>query len=56
MNVRLTVETARVPDPALLRAAIEARLAGQAFPSRAEDAIAEHVARLVEQELERPWR
>ena len=42
--LRLRVESSAAPEPSLLRAAIAARLAGRAFPSRAEDEVAVQVA------------
>jgi hypothetical protein len=58
---RLRVEVPAVPEPSLLRAAIAARVAGRAFPSRAEDAVAVRVAAAVREQLASrgegpPWR
>ena len=51
------VEVPAAPAPGLLRAAIERRVAGGAFPSAAEDAVGQAVARaLREARGERPWR
>lgn len=49
--VRLRVEVPAAPRPALLRAAIAARIAGQAFPSRAEDAVGARVAAAVREQV-----
>jgi hypothetical protein len=57
--VTLRIEVPRAPEPALLRAAIAARVAGRAFPSRAEDEVGERVAQAVREQLagkERRWR
>jgi hypothetical protein len=59
--VRLRVEAPATPEPALLRAAIEARVAGRAFASPAEDAVAARVAAAVHEQLADrgggpPWR
>jgi formaldehyde-activating enzyme involved in methanogenesis len=57
---RLRVETPGVPRPALLRVAIEERLAGRAFAGRAEDAVAKAVADAVRTRGSgtgaQPWR
>jgi hypothetical protein len=50
--IRLRVEAPGVPEPSLLRAAIAARVAGRAFPSRAEDAVAIRVAEAVRERLD----
>jgi hypothetical protein len=59
-GLRLRVEVPSAPSPYLLRAAIEARLAGRAFGAGPEDAIADAVAQAVRPKLERreerPWR
>jgi hypothetical protein len=49
--VRLRVEVPAAPRPALLRAAIAARVAGRAFPSPAEDAVGARVAAAVREQL-----
>ena len=49
--VRLRVEVPAVPEPSLLRAAIAARVAGRAFPSRAEDEVGARVAATVDELL-----
>jgi hypothetical protein len=49
--VRLRVEVPAAPRPALLRAAIAARIAGRAFPSPAEDAVGARVAAAVREQL-----
>jgi hypothetical protein len=57
--LRLRVEVRGVPEPALLRPAIAARLAGRSFPGGPEDAVGRAVARAVRAERkggERPWR
>jgi len=48
--LQLRVEAPASPDPLLLRAAIAARLAGRAFPSRAEDVVARRVAEAVREQ------
>jgi len=53
---RVRIEATRAPEPALLRAAIAARLAGRSYPSRAEDRVAEQVARVVRERLAREAR
>jgi hypothetical protein len=50
--LRLRIETSARPDPLLLRAAIAARLAGRAFPSRPEDDVARRVAEAVRGRLD----
>jgi hypothetical protein len=51
------VEVPAAPTPGLLRAAIERRVAGGAFPSGPEDAVGQAVARAVrETREERQWR
>jgi hypothetical protein len=45
--IELRVEVPAVPKPGLLRAAIERRLAGTAFPAGPEDVVAKAVARAV---------
>jgi hypothetical protein len=52
---RLRVEVGALPNPGLLRAAIEARLAGRPWASGPEAAVADEVARAVEASGERPW-
>jgi hypothetical protein len=59
--LRLRIEAPTTTEPSLLRAAIAARVAGRAFPSRAEDEVAARVAAAVREQLEdreeRPaWR
>jgi hypothetical protein len=56
--LRLRVEVASPPAPGLLRAAIERRVAGGAFPSGPEDAVGQAVARAVResQGKEQRWR
>lgn len=59
--LRLTIEAPAPPEPSLLRAAIAARVAGRAFPSRAEDEVAARVAAAVHEQLADrgdgpPWR
>jgi hypothetical protein len=59
--LRLRVETCAAPDPLLLRAAIAARLAGRAFPARAEDEVGVRVAEAVREAAghergDGPWR
>lgn len=49
--VRLRVEVPAAPRPALLRAAIAARMAGRGFPSPAEDAVGARVAAAVREQL-----
>jgi hypothetical protein len=49
--LKLSIEAPAVPEPTLLRAAITARLAGHAFPGRAEDAVAARVAAAVRVQL-----
>lgn len=49
--LRLRVEAPAVPEPSLLRAAIAARIAGRAFPSRAEDEVAARVVAAVREQL-----
>jgi hypothetical protein len=49
--LRLRVETTSTPEPHLLRSAIAARLAGRAFPSRAEDEVAVRVAAAVSEQM-----
>jgi hypothetical protein len=58
--LHLRVEAPAAPEPSLLRAAIATRLAGRAFPSHAEDAVAARVAEAVREQLAdrgegRPW-
>jgi len=53
---RVRIEATRAPEPTLLRAAIAARLAGRPYPSRAEDHVAEQVARVVRERLAREGR
>jgi hypothetical protein len=48
MNEPLKITADATPDPALLRAAIEARLNGRPFPTPVEDAIAKQVHDAVE--------
>ena len=59
-GLRLRVEVTSAPSPSVLRAAIEARLAGRTFGGGPEDAVADAVERAVrprlEQREERPWR
>ncbi|MFN2627074.1 MAG: hypothetical protein ABR569_00370 [Gaiellaceae bacterium] len=45
--IRVRVEVRAAPKPGLLRAAIERRLAGTAFPAGPEDVVAQAVARAV---------
>ena len=45
--LRIAVRATAAPEPHLLRAAIASRLAGRAFPTRVEDAIATQVAAAV---------
>ena len=57
--LRIRVEASVAPAPGLLRAAIERRLAGGAFPSGPEDHVAQAVERAVRQaqrQEDRPWR
>ncbi len=59
--LRLRVVAPTAPKPSLLRAAIAARVAGRAFPSRAEDAVAARVAEAVREQIADrgegpPWR
>jgi hypothetical protein len=58
--VRLRVEVPSEPSPYLLRAAIEARLAGRTFVAGPEDAVADAVEQAVrpilERREERTWR
>jgi hypothetical protein len=59
--LRLRIEAPTTPEPSLLRAAIAARVAGGAFPSRAEDEVAARVAAAVREQLAdgeepRAWR
>jgi hypothetical protein len=57
--LRLRIEAPAPPEPTLLRAAIAARIAGRAFPTRAEDAVAARVAAAVREQLAGkgpPWR
>jgi len=57
--VRLRVVVPAAPAPGLLRAAIERRIAGAAFPSGPEDAVGDAVARAVRAVTDRrasPWR
>jgi hypothetical protein len=56
--LRVRVEVSSAPAPGLLRAAIERRMAGAAFPSGPEDAVGQAVARAVrEARREEPrWR
>jgi hypothetical protein len=49
--LRLRIEAPAVPEPTLLRAAIEARVAGRSFASRAEDEVAARVAAAVHEQL-----
>jgi hypothetical protein len=49
--LRLRIDAPAAPEPALLRRAIATRLAGRAFPSRAEDAVAARVAVAVRERL-----
>jgi hypothetical protein len=51
--LRLTVPVKSLPEPARMRAAIATRLAGRAFPGRAEDEVAAQVAAAVHAELAR---
>jgi hypothetical protein len=51
----LRVEVEAAPSPGLLRAAIEARLAGRPWASGPEAAVADEVARAVEASREDPW-
>jgi hypothetical protein len=60
-SLHLRVEAPAAPEPSLLRAAIATRLAGRAFPARAEDAVAARVAAAVREQLADrdqgpPWR
>ena len=48
VSSELRVEVAAVPEPGLLRPAIEAVLAGRGWPSGPEAAVAEAVAGAVE--------
>ena len=58
--MKLRVEVSAPPEPALLRAAIAARLAGRPFPAGPEDAVARAVAEAAtatQREPEpKPWR
>jgi RNA 3'-terminal phosphate cyclase len=59
--LRLRVEASAVPEPSLLRPPIAARLAGRAFATRTEDAVAARVAEAVREQLaergeDPPWR
>jgi len=56
--MKVRVEVATPPAPALLRPAIAARLAGRPFPAGPEDAVASAVAHAVAkaQEESKPWR
>jgi hypothetical protein len=64
MSLRLRVDVGASPEPALLRTAIAARLAGRSFPPGPEDAVARAVARTVNEQSTptktdaepRPWR
>ena len=47
MSERLRIVTRRAPTPALLRPAIEARLADRPWPDGPEAAVADAVARAV---------
>ena len=59
-GLRLRVDVTSAPSPYLLRAAIEARLAGRTFGAGPEDTVADAVERAVRARLERreeqPWR
>jgi hypothetical protein len=52
--LRVRVEVTTAPAPGLLRAAIERRLAGGAFPAGPEDAIGKAVAAAVAADTRRP--
>jgi hypothetical protein len=57
--LQLRVEVSAAPAPGLLRAAIERRLTGGAFPTGPEDAVAQAVARAVREASSAeagPWR
>jgi hypothetical protein len=55
--LRVRVEVSSAPAPGLLRAAIERRMAGGAFPSGPEDTVGQAVARAVREARreERRW-
>lgn len=55
---RIRVEVANPPDPARLRAALRARLAGHPFPAGVEADVAEQVRAALDrgQEGRPPWR
>jgi hypothetical protein len=50
------VEVGEAPEPGLLRAAIEARLSGRAWPRGPEATVADAVARAVAGSERNPWR
>jgi hypothetical protein len=56
--LHLRVEVQAAPEPALLRAAIAARIAGRPFPPGPDDAVARAVAEAVAERLREvpAWR